>query len=330
MTASQQTISIQSNWVQPATILFAAASPADERAFACALAEAHEHHARLILFHVFDVLATATEDSVGLRPVHHEAARLHTAATLEPLRARASALGVDCEIVVQIGIAAAQILAFVRQHSIDRIVMASRVPGRLGKFFLGSVAEEVLRSASVPVITVGPNALDPKVHGQKLRRILCTVSHLNCDLQPVLLAAKVAQLHNAQLTVLHLIPPREESPLDPGCSTVTLEAELQALLPNSVHREILVRSLSAQGSVAGEILFQAQQRQSDLIVLGAHPASTLATLARQGMVNQVLAESLCPVMTLKHSIPKESLPISEITQQNIDFLSESSWLAGIF
>lgn len=330
MTAPTQIPSIQSNWVRPATILYAAASHADERAFACALSEAQEYHARLILFHVFDVLATTTEDAVGLRPVHYEKATHHAAAALEPLRARAAALGVDCEIVVQTGAAAAQILAYVQKHSIDRIVMASRVPGRMGKFFLGSVAEEVLRSAAVPVITVGPNALDPKVHGHKLRRILCTVSHLDCDLQPVLLAAKVAQLQDAQLTLLHLIPPRTESPLDPGCSTATLEAELHTLLPNAVHPEILVRSLSAEGSVAKEILFQAQQRQSDLIVLGAHPASTLATLARQGMVNQVLAESLCPVMTLKHLIPKESLPISEITQQNVDFLSESSWLAGIF
>ncbi len=330
MPASERTVSIPANWVRPARILFAAASHADERAFACALSEAQEYHSKLILFHAFDVLATATEDAVGLRSVHYERATLHATAVLEPLRQRAAALGVDCEIVVETGIAAARILSYAEKHSIDRIVMASRVPGRMGKFFLGSVAEEVLRSASVPVITVGPNVLDPKVHGHRLRRILCTVSHLNCELQPVMLAAQVARALDAQLTILHLIPPRAESPLDPGCSTVTLEAELEKLLPKSVSREVQVRALSAEGSVASEILYQAQQRQSDLIVLGAHPASMLSTLTRQGMVNQVLAESLCPVMTLKHVVPAESLAVDESALKNVDFLAESTWLAGIF
>lgn len=328
MTASDLHPSIETRWIRPSSILFASASTPDEHAFAYALAAAQEYHAKLILLHVFDVLATATEDAIGLRAVHFERAERIAAAKLEPLRARASALGIACESVVQTGIAAQQILAYAQKHRVDRIVVGTRAPGPMGKFFLGSVAEEVLRSASVPVVALGPNTLDPKVHGHKLRKILCTASHLDCELLPVMLAAKIAELHDAQLTILHLIAPSAESPLDPGCSTATLEAELNVLLPHKVHRHILVRSLSAHGNIAEEILFQAQQRQSDLVVLGAHPASTLATLTRQGMVNQVLAQSLCPVMTLKHAIPQRAASVSNV--ENVDFLSESTWLAGIF
>jgi nucleotide-binding universal stress UspA family protein len=320
------TSSIEPRWVHPSRILFAAASNPDERGFAYALTAAQEYGAKLILLYVFDVLATATEDVSGA--IYFESAMRRAAEKLEPLKKRAETLGVEAEIVVHSGIAASRILETAQKSGVDRIVMGTRAPGRIGKFFTGSVAEEVLRSASVPVVTLGPNALDPKVHGHTLRRILCTASHLNCELQPVLLAGRIAEKHDAELTILHLITPREESPLDPGCSTATLEAELKALLPRSVDRQILIRSLSTAGSVGDEIVFQTRQRRSDLVILGAHPATTLETIARQGMVNQVLAQSLCPVMTLKHAIPRVWAP--QLAEPDLDYFSESTWLGGIF
>jgi nucleotide-binding universal stress UspA family protein len=42
----------------------------------------------------------------------------------------------------------------------------------------------------------------------------------------------------------------------------------------------------------------AKQRGSDLIVMGAHPASSLATHLGPGAVAKVLIEAPCPVMTL--------------------------------
>ena len=316
--------SVESRWIRPSTILFASEARPDERAFAYALATAREFGAKLVLLHVFDVLATATEDAAGVRAIHYENALQRAEEKMEPLKKRAANAGVQAEIVVRAGIAASQILACVHERSIDRIVLGTRAPSRVGKFFVGSVAEEVLRSAAVPVVTLGPNALDPKVHSHTPHRILCTISHLNCDLQPALLAGQLAAMHGAELTVLHLVPPRQDPDLDPGCSTATLEAELRSQLPSSVHSRILVRSLPADSLIADEILYQAQQRQSDLIVLGAHPASLLATITRQGMVNQVLSKSLCPVMTLKHAVPQKEISPS------FDYLAESNWLAGIF
>ncbi len=309
-------------WIQPSTILYASEAKSEEPAFYGALAMAQEYGAKLILLHVFDVLATATEDASGMRAIHYENAMRRTAEKMEPMLQQARERNIEAEVVVRAGIAATQILACAHERDADRIVMGTRAPGRLGKFFVGSVSEEVLRSAQVPVITFGPNALDPRVHTHKLRRLLCTVSHLSCDLEPALLAGQIAALHKARLTVLHLLPPRATAPLDPGCSTATLEAELKAMLPRELQYEILVRSLPADSLMADEVIFQAQQRQSDLVVLGAHPASLLATLTRQGLVNQVLGKSMFPVMTIRHAV--------EAKQPEVDYLSESTWLAGIF
>ncbi|MEJ2587792.1 MAG: universal stress protein [Deltaproteobacteria bacterium] len=53
---------------------------------------------------------------------------------------------------IAIGDPAQEILKLADQEKMDMIVMASR--GRRGKFHFGSVAEKVLKNASVPVVTV--------------------------------------------------------------------------------------------------------------------------------------------------------------------------------
>ncbi len=84
--------------------------------------------------------------------------------------------GVQCEIVVRPGLAADQILSFVREREIDRIVMGTHSPGPIGKLLVGSVAEAVLRTAKVPVCIVGPDVVDGGFRNFATRTILCAVS----------------------------------------------------------------------------------------------------------------------------------------------------------
>jgi nucleotide-binding universal stress UspA family protein len=82
---------------------------------------------------------------------------------LEPLAQRVRDAGVECETVVRPGLAADQILTFLREREIDRIVMGTHSPGPIGKLLVGSVAEAVLRNAKVPVFIVGPEVVDGKI-----------------------------------------------------------------------------------------------------------------------------------------------------------------------
>jgi nucleotide-binding universal stress UspA family protein len=58
------------------------------------------------------------------------------------------------EIVVVTGDPAASIIAAAEEHGADLIVMATHGRTGLSHFFLGSVAERVVRESSVPVMTV--------------------------------------------------------------------------------------------------------------------------------------------------------------------------------
>ncbi len=321
------TTRIESAWINPQAILFATESPTNERAFSLAMSCAEACKAKLILFHVYDTLAVAASEFSGVRYYDYAAAARTEEELLRPLAARAQRAGIECEIVVRPGLAGPQILNYAIEHPVDRIIMATRSPGRLGKLFVGSVAEEVVRAAHVPVITVGPEALEATVHNFKIRRILTAVSlHSQASTVVAELATLLAAHHDAHLTVLHVMPTREDVTPHPGNLTLEdLEAQIRAMISPELQNSISVETITSVGDPAEEILYQSNLRQVDLLVFGAQEASPISTLTRQGVVNKVLAHALCPVMTLAPQIPLTSKAKAEAAEKESE-----EYLAGIF
>jgi nucleotide-binding universal stress UspA family protein len=62
---------------------------------------------------------------------------------------------VRCERVVREGSAADHIVEAARERGADLIVLGTHGRGRLARFILGSTAEEVVRRAHCPVMTIG-------------------------------------------------------------------------------------------------------------------------------------------------------------------------------
>jgi nucleotide-binding universal stress UspA family protein len=70
-----------------------------------------------------------------------------------------------CELIIS-GSAGAAIVESARQTGADLIVLGTHGRGALSRFFVGSVAEYVLRHATAPVLTIreSPAAAGPSVH----------------------------------------------------------------------------------------------------------------------------------------------------------------------
>ncbi len=79
--------------------------------------------------------------------------------------ARKSLAGIKYELMVQMGDPAGSILHAERKVRPDLIVMATHGRRGFSRFFLGSVAEMVLREASCPVLTVRPQMADKLMVG---------------------------------------------------------------------------------------------------------------------------------------------------------------------
>jgi nucleotide-binding universal stress UspA family protein len=311
-------------WSKPSTILFASEIPANEKAFAFALAQASEFGADLILFHVYDTMVVAASETNTLHYYDYAATARAETQHLEPFALQARQAGLHCEIVVRPGLPADQVLAFLREREIDRIVMGTHSPGPIGKLLVGSVAEAVLRTASVPVYIVGPDVVSGTYRKFATRTILCAVSLQEASHMVVSFAAELAAQHSARLILEHVIRPQERQEVLAGRSIDQMEADLLSMVPFELQDKIAVQAIVVPGDPTEELLYQSRAQQVDLMVLGAQGASAFAAVTRRGVVYKVLAHSHCPVMTLSPTVlaaygaRKEKVSSTEI------------FLAGVF
>jgi nucleotide-binding universal stress UspA family protein len=315
---------IKPGWSRPSTILFASEIPANDKAFNFALAQAKEFGASLILFHAYDTLVVAASETSGIRYYDYAAAARTETHHLEPLAKRARDVGIECEIVVRPGLAADQILSFLRERGVDRIIMGTHSPGPIGKLLVGSVAEAVLRSARVPVFIVGPDVVDASYRNYATRIILCAVSLHETSYVVARFAAELALQHNARLILQHVIQPQEREETLAGRTMEEVEADLMSLVPLELRNKIAVQTIVVPGDPTEELLYQGRAQQADLIVLGAQGASAFAAIARHGVVYKVLAHSHCPVITLSPAV------LAECGARSDKEHSTERYLAGVF
>jgi nucleotide-binding universal stress UspA family protein len=315
---------LKSGWSKPSSILFASEIPANEKAFDYALAQAKEFGAELILFHAYDTLVVAATEQSGIRYYDYAAAARNEKHQLEPLAQKAAAAGVRCEIVARPGLAADQILAFLREREIDRVVMGTHSPGPIGKLLVGSVAEAVLRTAKVPVYIVGPDVVDGKDRNYGTRTVLCAVRMLESSSVVVQFAAELAAQHDARLILQHVIRPQDRTEVLAGKSLDQIEREMLGLVPEKLQGKLTVQTIVVPGDPTEELLYQSKAQQADLIVLGAQGASAFAAITRHGVVYKVLAHAHCPVMTLSPVV------LASCGSQLEKVRAAEAYLAGVF
>ena len=121
---------------------------------------------------------------------------------------------VACDAVVREGNPAQQIIAAARQFKADRIFLGTRSRSKVSKLLLGSVAEQVLRSVNLPVMTVGPEA-HLEVAGDARQRVVLHATTLRETSSPsAALACQIAANQKAKLVLLHVLPPIDEMQRD--------------------------------------------------------------------------------------------------------------------
>lgn len=132
-------------------------SGASRPAFSKALELARGDHSELVLVHVLSpVLPVAGEGYVPAKVYDDLSRSLRAQAgrQLDRLAARARSAGVRVRTLVLEGSAPERITRAAKSQGADLIVMGTHGRGAVAKFFLGSVAERVVGTASCPVLTV--------------------------------------------------------------------------------------------------------------------------------------------------------------------------------
>ena len=186
----------------------------------------------------------------------------------------------------------------VKRNEIDLLVLASHGRHGIPRLVLGSVAEEVFRNVSCPVLTVGPDVKPCADRELKIKKVLLA-THFEAGSTAPAHAALLCNEFGAELTVLHVAD--ENKVASNGRNGKELAQQLTSVVPPEVCLWRKPVCVLKYGLPSANILEVAQQMRADLIVLGArHPEPAKinshlpwATAAR------VIAEAECPVLTVR-------------------------------
>jgi len=198
------------------------------------------------------------------------------------------------------------------ENEIDLIVVGTHGRTGFGKLLLGSVAEGILRHAPCPVLTVGPKVSGRaklpafQSHGRdlapaelELRQILFATNFDRSATREAEEAAWLADEFHARLTLMHVM----ENYTRLGSQSGPMEdclRKLKELIPKHAELQYIPETLLEFGHAPDRILKAAEEREADMIVLGARAyADVAATHLPWSTAHHVIAQAHCPVLTIR-------------------------------
>ncbi|HEV2488467.1 MAG TPA: universal stress protein [Candidatus Acidoferrales bacterium] len=192
----------------------------------------------------------------------------------------------------------------IKEDQIDLIVLGTH--GRTGarKLLLGSVAEEIFRRSSIPVLTIGPDVRTRAHNDARFHRVLFATDFSAHSLAAWPYAVSLAQENQARLVLLHVIPEDNISGEEMLGSIPTASplSRLNALLPDEADVWCRPEAVVEYGDPAARILEASRDRGVDLIVLGVRDAAGhlgAATHLGRTTAHKVVAHAPCPVLTVR-------------------------------
>jgi nucleotide-binding universal stress UspA family protein len=237
-------------------------------------------------------------------------------------------MGLPHEDIVERGPIQEVITDLIRWNNIDLLVLGTHGRGGLNKFLLGSVAEELFRTATCPVLTVGAQVPEPPESGLTIGSVLFPTDFEGPSLTALPYAISIARQRAGCLILLHVVPPK---PFPPhlsweGISTISEKRQLEcldakrrslALIPQDAGINCDVQCVVSFDVVPRGIVDAAAKCRPDVIVMGVKQLAEPRAAAHQywSTAHQVVCRAKCPVLTIRsdpYKDPVDTDPPSSI------------------
>ena len=295
-----------------------------EHALPLALSIARRAGAKLQLVYVHTPLTALYGDGIVYRDESLEAYFEKTQQNY--LEGVAKRLGSVCRVPVATLRLEGEIAATIGRQAVsggaDLVVMTTHARGPLGRFWLGSVADELVRSLPGPLLLVRPGEGTPDLTREPiLKHILLPLDGSTLAEQIIEPAIALGRLMNADYTLLRVIHPvlpascylegtAESHSLHQSVQSVLdkiarmhkeLQVEAQAYL-DLVAQRLRAQSLFVQTRIVAEeqpaaaILHEAMGPGCDLVALETHGRRGLARLIRGSVAEKVLRSVSQPML----------------------------------
>jgi nucleotide-binding universal stress UspA family protein len=265
--------------------------PITESALHYSLAIARRYNARIYLVHVVrpDMFG---DNRTSMDDAWREAQRHMTDLLID-----GHLQGVAHQVMVEQGDVWTVLEHKIANLGIDLLVIGTHGRSRIGKLLLGSVAEEIFRQATCPVLMVGPNAPGPT--GKGMQKILFCTGFSAHSLRAGGYALSFAQRQDAELVVLHVVTNVPPSPEERDKVREQAMSRLCRLVPASAGLNRSPQCLVEFGPAAERILAVAAEQQPGVIVMGVRQPVGFARRLKWATAYAVVSEAACPVLTVR-------------------------------
>lgn len=292
-------------------------SPFAEQAIPRALDLARRSGGCVTLVRVHVPLAPAF--SQGLPPFDYElerGAREQAREYVETLARRHQGNHAKIRAVCLEGAVVEALCEYAREMQVDLVVLSTHGRGPLARFWLGSVADELVRTLTVPVLAFRPHE-EPLPKSARVRHVLIPLD--GSELAESILESAISLGAGAetQFTLLRVLAPSSAACAGvPELGGVLLDRELLRRLEeleendrreaesylHAVETRMSARSLDVDTRlVTGEqvaltILAQARDMNADVIALASHGRGGLTRFLLGSVADKVLRGSSLPVL----------------------------------
>jgi len=285
-------------------------APTSDKATRYGIALARRYGAKFYLINVIgslgfamvgpDALVAATD--IALRDAKKLEAHLVSDGTLAEI---------EHQVIVSSGEVWRELQSVIEREHIDLLIVGTHSRQGIGRLVLGSVAEQIFRHASCPVLTVGPNNPEQAetVIADSTRLNLFATDFSDESLVALPYAMSYANRRNTRLVLLHVLSPvpdveggrwytaqdvveRRKQDIEDA------QRRLRALVPpNSLAVEPLC--IARFGTPIDSIVDAAKEFHAMVIVLGLKPHGDVISHLPWSTAYQIVCSATCPVLTVR-------------------------------
>ena len=205
------------------------------------------------------------------------------------------------------------LVAHAEESQTDLVVMATHGRGPLGRAWLGSVADRMVRHLTKPVLLVRPtsNSEVELTDTHRFDRILVPLD--GSELAEVSLewATAIGKAEGAEYTLVRVVPPPWSSPAARYPDAIVMETLYENSIEDAeqylsavaaplrdnalcVQTEVRERAFAAPG-----VLASAEQNNVDLVVIATHGRGGIRRLAMGSVADKVVRGASVPVLLIR-------------------------------
>ncbi len=205
---------------------------------------------------------------------------------------------------------AGSIAAHAAELEADMVALCTHGRGGLRRVVSGSIAQQVLRRVTAPVLLVRPD-MQPLL---RLETVLLPLDTTHPTEAALAVAAEIARVCGAKVQIVHVVPTigtltgdkQAGARLTPIATTATLDAEeeesrtyLQAVAETLIREGIDTRAEVRRGDTPPNLIEAAVQSGASLVVLATHARAGLGAFWVGSMAARIIGKVSQPLLLVR-------------------------------